>query len=92
MTNAAPENPPAPHLSRGEWKPVVVEYEPDSDLRDTEQIPLLDEGGIEAILCRGLPITWRLYCPVLSTSNDMDVPAAETNLFDPGELPATWTR
>ncbi|MCX6633617.1 MAG: SAM-dependent DNA methyltransferase, partial [Acidobacteria bacterium] len=31
-------------------KPVVVEYEPDSDLRDTEQVPLLEEGGIEAFL------------------------------------------
>jgi type I restriction enzyme M protein len=33
-------------------KPRVVEYEPDSDLRDTEQIPLLEEGGIEAFLRR----------------------------------------
>lgn len=33
-------------------KPVVVEYEPDSELRDTEQIPLLEEGGIEAFLRR----------------------------------------
>ena len=33
-------------------KPVVVEYEPDTDLRDTEQIPLLEEGGIEAFLQR----------------------------------------
>jgi len=33
-------------------KPVVVEYEPDSDLRDTEQVPLLEEGGIEAFLRR----------------------------------------
>ena len=33
-------------------KPCVVEYEPDSDLRDTEQIPLLEEGGIEAFLRR----------------------------------------
>ena len=30
----------------------VVEYEPDSDLRDTEQVPLLEEGGIEAFLRR----------------------------------------
>ncbi len=30
----------------------VVEYEPDTDLRDTEQVPLLEEGGIEAFLCR----------------------------------------
>ena len=33
-------------------KPGVVEYEPDSDLRDTEQIPLQEEGGIEAFLRR----------------------------------------
>ena len=31
---------------------VVVEYEPDTDLRDTEQIPLQEEGGIEAFLRR----------------------------------------
>jgi type I restriction enzyme M protein len=30
----------------------VVEYEPDSELRDTEQVPLLEEGGIEAFLSR----------------------------------------
>ena len=30
----------------------VVEYEPDSDLRDTEQVPLLQEGGIEAFIRR----------------------------------------
>ena len=29
---------------------AVVEYEPDSELRDTEQIPLLHEGGIDAFL------------------------------------------
>ena len=33
-------------------KPAVVEYEPDTDLRDTEQIPLQEKGGIEAFLCR----------------------------------------
>ena len=33
-------------------KRVVVEYEPDTDLRDTEQVPLLHEGGIEAFLRR----------------------------------------
>ena len=31
---------------------VVVQYEPDTDLRDTEQIPLLEDGGIEAFLER----------------------------------------
>jgi type I restriction enzyme M protein len=33
-------------------KPAVVEYEPDPDLRDTEQIPLLEAGGIDAFLQR----------------------------------------
>ena len=31
---------------------AVVEYEPDTDLRDTEQIPLQEDGGIEAFLRR----------------------------------------
>ena len=35
-----------------EGKPWVVEYEPDTDLRDTEQVPLLEEGGIEAFFRR----------------------------------------
>ena len=33
-------------------KRCAVEYEADSDLRDTEQVPLLEEGGIEAFLRR----------------------------------------
>lgn len=33
-------------------KALVIEYEPDSDLRDTEQVPLLEEGGIEAFIRR----------------------------------------
>ena len=33
-------------------KKLVIEYEPDSELRDTEQIPLLEDGGIEAFLKR----------------------------------------
>ena len=33
-------------------RPAVVTYEPDTDLRDTEQIPLQEEGGIEAFLRR----------------------------------------
>jgi type I restriction enzyme M protein len=31
---------------------VVVEYEPDAELRDTEQIPLLEDGSIEAFIQR----------------------------------------
>jgi type I restriction enzyme M protein len=39
-------------------KKLVIEYEPDSDLRDTEQIPLLEDGGIEAFIRREvLPYT-----------------------------------
>ena len=33
-------------------KRVVVEYEPDSDLRDTEQVPLLEPGGVDAFIRR----------------------------------------
>jgi type I restriction enzyme M protein len=33
-------------------KPAIVEYEHDSDLRDTEQVPLLEDGGIEAFIRR----------------------------------------
>jgi type I restriction enzyme M protein len=33
-------------------KPCVVEYEPDSELRDTEQVPLQEPGGIEAFIRR----------------------------------------
>jgi type I restriction enzyme M protein len=35
-----------------EGKRCVVEYEADPDLRDTEQVPLLEEGSIEAFLRR----------------------------------------
>ncbi|MEO8466780.1 MAG: class I SAM-dependent DNA methyltransferase [Gammaproteobacteria bacterium] len=39
-------------------KPAIVEYEPDSDLRDTEQVPLVEVGGIEAFIRREvLPYT-----------------------------------
>jgi type I restriction enzyme M protein len=39
-------------------KACIVEYEPDSELRDYEQIPLLEEGGIEAFIRREvLPYT-----------------------------------
>ena len=39
-------------------KTCIVEYESDSDLRDTEQVPLLEEGGIEAFITREvLPYT-----------------------------------
>ena len=33
-------------------KPCVVEYEPDTDLRDTEQVPLSEPGGVDAFIER----------------------------------------
>jgi type I restriction enzyme M protein len=53
------EIPSPPGRGKGEGhKPIVVEYEPDSELRDYEQIPLLEEGGIEAFIRREvLPYT-----------------------------------
>ena len=33
-------------------RPAVVQYEPDPKLRDMEQVPLLEEGGIEAFIRR----------------------------------------
>ena len=38
--------------TRIDGRRAVVEYEPDTELRDTEQIALLNEGGIEAFLER----------------------------------------
>ncbi len=39
-------------------KPAIVEYEPDSELRDTEQVPLLEDGGVEEFIRREvLPYT-----------------------------------
>ena len=42
---------------------AVGEYEPDTDLRDTEQIPLTEDGGIEAFLRREvLPYAPDAWC------------------------------
>ena len=44
-------------------KPRVVEYEPDPDLRDGEQVPLQEDGGIEAFLRREvLPYAADAWC------------------------------
>src|SRR5207249_1222304 len=54
-------SPDAPPLVRKKTK-AGVEYEPDPDLRDTEQVPLLEEGGIEVFFAREvlphLPDAW----------------------------------
>ena len=38
------------YLATVAGKPAVVEYEPDTELRDTEQVPLLHEGGVDEFL------------------------------------------
>jgi len=49
-------------------KPCVVEYEPDVALRDTEQVPLLEEGGIPAFISREvLPYTPDAWVDVSKT-------------------------
>ena len=46
------------YKAKEDGKTYVVEYEPDSDLRDTEQVPLLEPDGIEAFIRREvLPYT-----------------------------------
>ena len=46
----------------------VAEFEPDTDLRDTEEVPLLEEGGIEAFIAREVlpyaPDAWFLASSV----------------------------
>ncbi|HON84468.1 MAG TPA: N-6 DNA methylase [Syntrophorhabdaceae bacterium] len=43
-----PDAPPVICKKTGD----TIEYEPDPDLRDTEQVPLLEQGGIEAFFKR----------------------------------------
>jgi type I restriction enzyme M protein len=47
-----------------EGEPRVVEYHPDPDLRDTEQVPLAEKGGVEAFIEREVlpyaPDAWYL--------------------------------
>jgi type I restriction enzyme M protein len=46
------------YATKMEGKPCLVEYEPDTELRDFEQVPLLEPGGIEAFIRREvLPYT-----------------------------------
>jgi hypothetical protein len=68
----------------------VVEYEPDSDLRDTEQIPLLEDGGIEAFLRREVlphaPDAW--YVPdSVKTGYEISSPATSTSRSRCGRSP-----
>lgn len=49
---AQPDSLHGRYETTDDGKLTVVEYEPDTNLRDTEQIPLLEEGGIEAFFRR----------------------------------------
>ena len=40
------------YLSYVSGKRAVIEYEPDTELRDTEQVPLLEDGGIDGFIRR----------------------------------------
>ena len=42
----------APPVIKKKHKDGTIEYEPDTDLRDTEQVPLLEDGGIETFFKR----------------------------------------
>jgi type I restriction enzyme M protein len=57
-TKATPDPLHGRYEAKVDGKTCVVEYEPDTDLRDTEQVPLLEPGGIEAFIRREvLPYT-----------------------------------
>ena len=45
-------DPEAPPVIRKKHKYGPVEYEPDTELRDTEQVPFLEPGGIQAFFKR----------------------------------------
>ncbi|MDE0104174.1 MAG: hypothetical protein OXN89_17510, partial [Bryobacterales bacterium] len=49
---AVPNPPQGRFLVREGRRPCVVEYEPDTQFRDTEQIPWLEAGGIEGFVRR----------------------------------------
>ena len=49
---AAPDPLAGLFAARIGGKPCVVEYEPDPELRDTEQVPLTEPGGVEAFVRR----------------------------------------
>lgn len=52
LTELAEKHEDAKPIVKKKHKDGSVDYEPDPDLRDTEQIPLLEEGGIQAFFKR----------------------------------------
>jgi type I restriction enzyme M protein len=67
-------------------KTCIVEYEPDSELRDYEQIPLLEEGGIEAFIRREvLPYTPDAWLVVADTKIGYEV-SFTRHFYQPPQL------
>ncbi|GMV88905.1 MAG: hypothetical protein AMXMBFR81_18360 [Chthonomonas sp.] len=48
-------------------KPLVGEDELDSDLHDTEQAPMFERGGIEALLCHEVLLRADILAPEKET-------------------------
>ena len=69
---------PNPEFGGEGDKELVIEYEADSELRDTEQVPLLEEGGIDSIGGAS---------PGMGRPADRDSHHREAGLFDPIEEP-----
>ncbi|MBI5651478.1 MAG: SAM-dependent DNA methyltransferase [Chloroflexi bacterium] len=64
----------------------VVEYEPDPDLRDTEQVPLLEEGGIEQFIRREvLPYTPDAWVDASATKIGYEI-SFTRHFYKPPEL------
>ena len=72
-------------------KPTVVEYEPDLDLRDTEQVPLLHEGGVEAFLRREVLPTPRMPGTSPAASRSATKSASPATSINPSPC-AHWRR
>jgi len=59
----------------------LVEYEPDPELRDTEQVPLLEPGGIDAFIRR----------EVLPHFTDAWIDKSATKIgYESSSIPSTW--
>jgi type I restriction enzyme M protein len=65
---------------------TVVEYEPDSELRDFEQVPLLEEGGVEAFIRREvLPYTPDAWIVVADTKIGYEI-SFTRHFYQPPQL------
>jgi type I restriction enzyme M protein len=69
-------------------KSVIVEYEPDTELRDTEQVPLLEEGGVHAFIRREvLPYTPDAWIDESKTKVGYEI-SFNRHFYKPQQLPS----